>query len=113
MECKRFSFDLWLGGTSLKLDISDIDYEYPANSEQGQGLADLLTELRKGLTALEDKKGDSTPYLISAAVAAGPQHYAHYKVPQMNAALDYWNLMVRLFPLYLSFVPSIDSTMWC
>jgi chitinase len=93
--------------TSLKLDISDIDYEYPANSEQGQGFADLLTELRKGFTALKDKKGDSTPYLISAAVAAGPQNYAYYKVPQMNEALDYWNLMVP-FPLDLSSVPFID-----
>ncbi len=80
--------------THLILDTSDIDYEYPSNSAQGQGLADLLTELRKAFNTLKEKKNDSTPYLITVAVAAGPKHYAYYKVPQMNSAVDYWNLMV-------------------
>lgn len=92
--------------------ISDIDYEYPANSEQGQGFADLLTELRKGFAALKDRKGDSTPYLISAAVAAGPKHYAHYKVPQMNAAIDFWNLMVPFSPCNLSLSHLLTYTLW-
>jgi len=73
---------------------SDIDYEYPAGTEQGQAFADLLTELRTAFTALQHKKGDNVPYQITAAVAAGPTHYQWYNVPQMNAALDYWNLMV-------------------
>ncbi|KAF9532699.1 glycosyl hydrolases family 18-domain-containing protein [Crepidotus variabilis] len=74
-------------------DGIDIDYEYPANDAQGQGLADLITALRTAFDQLQSKKGDSTRYLITAAVAAGPANYANYKVAQMNAGLDYWNLM--------------------
>jgi chitinase len=75
---------------------SDVDYEYPSNSAQGQGFADLLTETRKALDSLASRKGDSTPYLLTAAVSAGAENYANLKVPQMNAALDFWNLMASL-----------------
>jgi hypothetical protein len=74
---------------------SDLDYEYPGTSAQGQGLADLVTSLRTALTQLASRKGDTVPYLITAAVGAGPQGYSNLKVSQMNAAMDYWNLMVR------------------
>ncbi|KAJ7599302.1 glycoside hydrolase family 18 protein [Mycena floridula] len=46
-------------------DGIDIDYEYPANSEQGQGFADLLTAMQKAFDDLATKKGDK--YEISAA----------------------------------------------
>ncbi|XP_006456110.1 hypothetical protein AGABI2DRAFT_188164 [Agaricus bisporus var. bisporus H97] len=75
------------------LDGIDIDFEYPANSAQGQGLADLVTSLRSALDQLASSNGDSTPYLITAAVAAGSANYGNYVVPQMNQALNYWNLM--------------------
>ncbi|PPQ99959.1 hypothetical protein CVT24_009538 [Panaeolus cyanescens] len=74
-------------------DGIDIDYEYPSTPELGQGLADLVTSLRTALNSLASRKGDSTPYLITAAVAAGPANYANLKVPQMNAAMNYWNVM--------------------
>ncbi|KAF9447351.1 carbohydrate-binding module family 5 protein [Macrolepiota fuliginosa MF-IS2] len=74
-------------------DGIDLDFEYPANSAQGQGLADLLTSLRTAFNQLASSKGDSTPYLITAAVAAGSENYANYVIPQMNSALSYWNLM--------------------
>ena len=95
MECRASNFrclclDLFL---ALK---SDLDYEYPANAAQGQGLADLMTALRSALDSLQSKKGDSSRYLLTAAVAAGPTNYANYKVAQMNSALDYWNLMVGI-----------------
>ena len=84
---------VYLGGKSNSTS-SDIDYEYPASTDQGQAFADLLTELRTAFTALQKKKGDKVPYQLTAAVAAGPTHYQWYNVPQMDAALDYWNLMV-------------------
>lgn len=74
--------------------FSDIDFEYPANTAQGQGLADLMTALRTAFDSLAAKKGDQTTYLLTAAVAAGPANYAFLQVPQMNAALSFWNLMV-------------------
>ncbi|KIM43625.1 carbohydrate-binding module family 5 protein [Hebeloma cylindrosporum] len=74
-------------------DGIDIDFEYPSNSAQGQGLADLMTSLRSAFDSLASRKGDSTPYLITAAVAAGAANYANLKVPQMNAAMNFWNLM--------------------
>jgi chitinase len=73
-----------------------LDFEYPANSEQGQGLADLLASLRAAFDNLASSNGDSTPYLITAAVAAGSANYANYVIPQMDSALSYWNLMVRV-----------------
>lgn len=84
-------------------DGIDIDFEYPSNAAQGQGLADLVTELRRAFTNLASTKGDSTPYLVTAAVSAGPANYAYLNIPQMDASLSYWNLMVRLLlPLELS-----------
>ncbi|KAK0464775.1 glycoside hydrolase family 18 protein [Desarmillaria tabescens] len=73
--------------------LSDLDFEYPSNADEGQGFADLITELRTAFDNLTNSKGDSTPYQLSAAVAAGSNNYANLVVPQMNAALTYWNLM--------------------
>ncbi|KAI0309232.1 glycoside hydrolase family 18 protein [Amylostereum chailletii] len=74
-------------------DGIDIDFEYPANDAQGQGLADLFTELRSAFDDLAKSNGDSVPYQLSVAVAAGAANYQYLKVPQMDKALTYWNLM--------------------
>ncbi|KAG6865811.1 hypothetical protein C0991_011616 [Blastosporella zonata] len=74
-------------------DGIDLDFEFPTSAAQGQGFADLLTSLRTAFTALATKKGDKVPYQLTAAVSAGPENYQYLNVPQMNAALDYWNLM--------------------
>ncbi|ESK94735.1 glycoside hydrolase family 18 protein [Moniliophthora roreri MCA 2997] len=74
-------------------DGVDIDYEYPETAQEGQGFADLLTSLRAALNDLAQRKGDTVPYQISAAVAAGYKRYVNLVIPQMNAALDHWNLM--------------------
>ncbi|THH07640.1 hypothetical protein EW145_g3240 [Phellinidium pouzarii] len=74
-------------------DGIDIDFEYPSNSAQGQGFADLLTSLRTAFNQLAAQKGDTVPYQLTAAVPAGFVNYANLNVPQMDAALSYWNLM--------------------
>ncbi|KAA1477051.1 hypothetical protein DENSPDRAFT_867476 [Dentipellis sp. KUC8613] len=74
-------------------DGIDLDFEYPSNSAQGQGFADLYTELRTAFTTLQNQKGDSEPYQLTSAVSAGADNYANLVVPQMNSALTYWNLM--------------------
>ncbi|KAJ7058105.1 glycosyl hydrolases family 18-domain-containing protein [Mycena amicta] len=78
---------------SYGFDGIDLDFEYPSTAAQGQGFADLFTALRTAFDALAAKKGDTTPYQISAAVSAGPANYANLVVPQMNSALTFWNLM--------------------
>ncbi|OCB91528.1 glycoside hydrolase family 18 and carbohydrate-binding module family 5 protein [Sanghuangporus baumii] len=74
-------------------DGIDIDYEYPANAEQGQGFADLLTSVRSAFDELAASNGDSVPYQLTAAVPAGSANYAFLNVPQMDRALTHWNLM--------------------
>ncbi|KAJ7472248.1 glycoside hydrolase superfamily [Mycena galericulata] len=75
------------------LDGIDLDFEYPATAAQGQGFADLFTELRTAFNTLQAQKGDATLYELTAAVSAGYPNYANLVVPQMNSALSYWNLM--------------------
>jgi chitinase len=60
-----------------------------------------MTALRTAFSQLQSKKGDSDPYQITAAVPAGSTNYQWLKVSQMNAAMNYWNLMVNdfLYPL--------------
>lgn len=74
-------------------DGIDLDFEYPANGAQGQGFADLFTELRTAFTQLQFNKGDTVPYQLTAAVSAGPANYQFLTISQMNTALSYWNLM--------------------
>ncbi|KAH7918608.1 glycoside hydrolase family 18 protein [Leucogyrophana mollusca] len=74
-------------------DGIDIDFEYPADSTQGQAFANLLTELRTAFDELASSNGDDTPYELTAAVSAGATGYANYVFPQMDMALSYWNLM--------------------
>ncbi|KAI0300095.1 glycosyl hydrolases family 18-domain-containing protein [Multifurca ochricompacta] len=74
-------------------DGIDIDFEYPSGTAQGQGFANLFTELRAALDTLAKTNGDTVPYQLTAAVSAGSANYASLVVPQMDSALTYWNLM--------------------
>ncbi|KAI1798302.1 glycoside hydrolase superfamily [Ganoderma leucocontextum] len=74
-------------------DGIDIDFEFPSTDALGSGFASLVSELRTAFDNLQTKKGDSTPYLITAATSAGQPNYEHMKFPQMNEALTFWNLM--------------------
>ncbi|QRV95540.1 chitinase [Ceratobasidium sp. AG-Ba] len=75
------------------LDGIDIDFEYPTAGAQAQGFASLLKELRAGLDAHAAKKGETNPYLITAAVPAGEPNYSNLLVSQMDPYLSFWNLM--------------------
>ncbi|KAI0366008.1 hypothetical protein BV20DRAFT_1056021 [Pilatotrama ljubarskyi] len=74
-------------------DGIDIDFEYPNSDTLASGFATLLTSLRTAFDNLQKQKGDSVPYQLTAAVSAGYNNSEFLKVPQMNSALTYWNLM--------------------
>ncbi|KAI0777587.1 glycosyl hydrolases family 18-domain-containing protein [Trametes elegans] len=74
-------------------DGIDIDFEYPTSTALASGFASLLTSLRIAFDDLQLKKGDSTPYELTAAVPAGSDNYEWLKVSVMDDALTYWNLM--------------------
>ena len=59
-----------------------------------------MTAMRTALTQLQSRKGDRVPYLLTAAVGAGPTGYTYLNIPQMDAAMDFWNLMVSLGASY-------------
>lgn len=92
--CVEFSY-ICYSPFKLLVQHRDLDFEYPANGAQGQGFADLFTELRTAFTQLQFNKGDTVPYQLTAAVSAGPANYQFLTIPQMNTALSYWNLMAR------------------
>ncbi|CAK5274236.1 unnamed protein product [Mycena citricolor] len=66
-------------------DGIDMDFEYPSSAAEGQNFADLYTELRTAFDALATRKGDKTPYELTAAVSAGYAHYEYLAIPQMDA----------------------------
>ncbi|KAI0816865.1 glycoside hydrolase superfamily [Trametes gibbosa] len=74
-------------------DGIDIDFEYPNSDALATGFATLLTSLRVAFDNLKLQKGDSTPYELTAAVPAGSDNYQWLRVPIMDNALTYWNLM--------------------
>jgi hypothetical protein len=62
----------------LTKGCSDFDFEYPSSTTQGQGFANLITELRTAFTALQARKGDTTPYSISVRI------HAFISLPSLN-----------------------------
>ncbi|PIL29808.1 hypothetical protein GSI_08014 [Ganoderma sinense ZZ0214-1] len=74
-------------------DGTDVDFEFPDTAARGSGLASLITELRTAFDDLQEKKGDTTPYILTAATSAIVSLYTHMNFPELDAALDFWNLM--------------------
>jgi GH18 family chitinase len=92
----------------------DLDFEFPSTSAQGAGFADLFTELRTSFKALKQKNGETIPYQLTvsamlyspryptylklqAAVPGGDANYKYFVIPQMDAALTFWNVMAYDF----------------
>lgn len=68
----------------LGLDGVDIDWEYPANSEQGADMVSLLKEVQQALR----------PNNFTVSVACpGPFGYRYMLPAQMDQYVDFWNLM--------------------
>lgn len=74
-------------------DGLDVDYEYPENKAQADGLLKLLTELRAELNAFSKAQGQTYKYLLSAALPAGPSNYNRLALKNISKQLDMINLM--------------------
>ncbi|KND90096.1 Endochitinase B1 [Tolypocladium ophioglossoides CBS 100239] len=75
------------------MDGIDIDWEYPKNAQEAQQFVLLLKACRDALDRYAADNGQNYHYLLTAAVAAGPQNYAHLDMKGMDPYLDAWHLM--------------------
>jgi chitinase len=88
-------------------DGIDVDWEYPANKDQGNQLLALLKEIRSQI----DEYGDTLVYgddagqelkpqfLLTIASPAGEKNYKHLPLKEISAVTDFVNLMVS-FQIY-------------
>ncbi|WFD29673.1 hypothetical protein MSPP1_000683 [Malassezia sp. CBS 17886] len=80
------------------LDGLDIDWEYPASSQEAALYVDLLSDLRGALdqyaqrTAPQDGR-----FLLTIAAPCSPGKYETLHIDKMDRYLDFWNLMAYDF----------------
>lgn len=79
---------------AVGFDGIDIDWEYPQNEDEANNFVLLLNETKSSLANYSSTlKKETPPFLLSAAVPAGPDNYSKLKISEMNQHLDFWNLM--------------------
>ncbi|WWC71422.1 uncharacterized protein I206_105378 [Kwoniella pini CBS 10737] len=82
----------------LGIDGLDIDYEYPSTSQQAEAYVSLLAELRTGLVRLAQANHQPAgQYELTVAAPCGMQNMEILRAKDMDASLDFWNLMAYDF----------------
>ncbi|CAG8505497.1 11287_t:CDS:2 [Acaulospora colombiana] len=79
------------------IDGIDIDWEYPKNSREGENYVQLVRELRNALDDYAAEIGETTPFLITAALPCGPDNYNKIPLRELARYLDFLNLMAYDF----------------
>ncbi|KAM5356083.1 hypothetical protein ACJ41O_002729 [Fusarium nematophilum] len=74
-------------------DGIDVDWEYPANSQEAQNYVLLLKEIRLALDRFSTTNRLNYRFMLTVATSAGPSRYSIMKLKGMDAYLDAWHLM--------------------
>jgi chitinase len=85
-------------------DGIDVDWEYPADEEQGSQLLALLKEVRRQMDeyadtlVYEDEAGHELKpkFLLTIASPAGEKNYKYLPLKEISAVTDFVNLMVSI-----------------
>ncbi|KAF2172636.1 glycoside hydrolase family 18 protein [Zasmidium cellare ATCC 36951] len=77
----------------VAFDGIDIDWEYPEDAGQAENYVQLLQAVRGELDTYAASVSGNPHFLLTVATAAGPENYQKLKVADMDAQLDFWNLM--------------------
>jgi chitinase len=76
----------------LGFDGIDVDWEYPKNDDEAKHFVLLLEAVRQALDAYTSKYGGGK-MLLTVACPAGASNYEKLQIREMDALLDFWNLM--------------------
>ncbi|OAX77123.1 hypothetical protein ACJ72_08582, partial [Emergomyces africanus] len=77
----------------LGFDGIDIDWEYPKDAAQAQDFVLLLQETRQALDTYAAQHAQGRRLLLTVAVPCGESNYGKLRMAEMDAYLDFWNLM--------------------
>ncbi|KKZ60553.1 chitinase [[Emmonsia] crescens] len=77
----------------LGFDGIDIDWEYPQDAAQAQDFVLLLQETRQVLDSYAAQHAQGKRLLLTVAVPCGESNYGKLRMAEMDAYLDFWNLM--------------------
>ncbi|KAH8675631.1 glycoside hydrolase superfamily, partial [Xylariales sp. PMI_506] len=75
------------------MDGIDIDWEYPANTEEANNFVLLLQAVRAALDNYSIQHALGYRFMISIACPAGPANYMMMNLAGMDQYVDAWNLM--------------------
>lgn len=74
-------------------DGIDIDWEYPASSDESAALVDTCRRIRLELDNYARNLTGQPHFLLTLAVPAGPAKYVYFDVPGLTPYIDFMSLM--------------------